>query len=357
MVTLESWLKPDTKSLPIASPLLRLWFFFDVATDGEMPALRDMNVEGAEYTDFIARAVAHNVIGLDTALELCGLSGNVHHVWVYLRGEAIPNKPPFTLQELKASYESKLRFEQEKLRAEIEASKQKKPIEATPIETVDALLETVFSEAEAETVEELVPEPASEPQLQPEVDLEPPAQELESEPDEISEPEAEPSEAVVLPPEVVDDVSQAQQVPEKVLPVDVLLTVAGSLSAVLPHIRHLAGQFDSGLVEEWLNEYFGADAASDIVEFLGYSVSPVEVEEVVPDTVVSSDVVSRTAKALRELAPDIDVLFDDETSEGALSRQRLRDEVGNELFSNLAVKVTALRSRQGYDKARNGEVN
>lgn len=339
------WLRTGERNLPIATFSNKLWYFFDLITD-DLPPIRDMKTNNAEYGDLLARLVAFTVIDLDLANELCGLSGRREHVWVHLRGESVTNNPRITLEQLKNRYEPDLHAMQKLWLERLNGFS----LEVNVASSDDEQLEESFPPSSAEEVVAPVGVLSSGLESDP---VSVPSLELASnaEPEEVSDA------TVLLPQEAVDKLQEMRAAFEKTLPLDILLTVAGSLSAVLPHIRHLTGQFDKELVEEWLNEYFGADAATDIVEFLGYSLSQEEAEEAVLDVVESGDVVKRTAKALRQLAPDINALFEDDTSEGAFARERLRNEVGTELYNSLTVKLNAMRSFRAYEKARNGDVN
>jgi hypothetical protein len=65
----------------------------------------------------------------------------------------------------------------------------------------------------------------------------------------------------------------------------------------------------------------------------------------------------RLVRLLKEAAPLVQQLYDDDSTAGGLGRAELRKRVGPQTYSELTVQLTAMRSRRGYERAKMGAIN
>ena len=163
-----------------------------------------------------------------------------------------------------------------------------------------------------------------------------------------TEPEVEPPEEVLVEPQ---SEPIAEETPRKV-PDTVMLSIANTLSSTLPSLRVLLDLESRDQLREYLLPLLGDEGAQLLKAVFGDTVTKKSVE-----TEDSGETVLHVAKLLRRAAPDIQALYDNHSKEGALARENLRQSVGPETFSVLTVQLTAMRSRQAYEKATKGEIN
>lgn len=125
------------------------------------------------------------------------------------------------------------------------------------------------------------------------------------------------------------------------MPDQMLIDVATTLSSLLPRLRLFPGS-DTG---EAVRQLLGRDGVELFQQLLD------------PRVKTPEDPIEQSARLLQDVTPLIEELFEDDSTEGGLNRERLRQTVGGEAYNQLSVHLNAMRSRLSYERSRKGAIN
>lgn len=291
--TVGRWFKQGG---PRGIRLVKAWCLVQ-ETGAELPVI----AEESDIIRMVFELLGHGIITLEDAMDIFKVSNSQGVYRIFRAGVAL--KTTYALEELEELYMADLEAAKANLAEEIER------VKAGPFE------------------EELVDE------------LEHPVEATyEVEHDGVDEPvvEAEP----VFRPLVADSV---------------LLPLATGLSATIPLVRSLETEEFLAFVRIRLEDLVGEDGMDELSKLF----VPPSSKQPLASCYVSDDssIVEHLAALLREAAPHIHALYDDDTPTGARNREQLRATVGAEAYSVLSVQLNAMRSRQAYEKAQKGDIN
>ncbi len=252
--------------------------------------------------------LGHGVVTVEEAMDIL-FQGSTQSLYRVYRGGPTVKPPNMTIKDLFELYDGALTATKEQLIQQFADAKR-----------------AAYEEVRA-AHPDIVPEPAEET-----AEVEPVTIEMEAPPPETPEPAVQ---------------EQPRPVPDTVV-----LGVASTIASVIPALRVLTGLQSKDEVRQYLAPLLGSEAM-ELLEDLFVKAVP----ENDPVRYELDGAVGHVAALLRDAAPEIHALFDDMSDEGALAREDLRRTVGPETFSVLAVELTAMRSRQAFEKAKKGAIN